>query len=109
MNGYRYIDRYYGFNPFSGTEHIYDDNKDLCEGKKVVVVAHSQGNLFANIAYKGINKDNIDGFGIVSVANPSGYVAGDSSDTYYTTIEEDKVIAVIPFALRANYIIFKKN
>lgn len=24
-NGYRYIDRYYGFNPFSGTEHVYDD------------------------------------------------------------------------------------
>ncbi len=21
--GYKYIDRYYGFNPFSGTEHIY--------------------------------------------------------------------------------------
>ena len=21
---YRYIDRYYGFNPFSGTEHVYD-------------------------------------------------------------------------------------
>lgn len=62
----------------------------------------SQGNLFANIAYKGIDEDTIDGFGIVSVANPSWYVAGDSSDTYYTTIEEDKVIAVIPFALRAN-------
>ncbi len=23
-NGYRYLDRYYGFNPFSGTEHVYD-------------------------------------------------------------------------------------
>jgi len=22
-NGYRYLDRYYGFNPFTGTEHIY--------------------------------------------------------------------------------------
>jgi len=22
--GYRYLDRYYGFNPFSGTEHVYD-------------------------------------------------------------------------------------
>jgi len=23
-DGYRYLDHYYGFNPFSGTEHIYD-------------------------------------------------------------------------------------
>ena len=30
-------------------EHVKKYNKDLCEGKKVVVVAHSQGNLFANI------------------------------------------------------------
>jgi len=28
-NGYKYLDRYYGFNPFSGTEHVYDDNGSL--------------------------------------------------------------------------------
>ncbi len=27
--GYRYQDRYYGFNPFSGTEHVYDAKGDL--------------------------------------------------------------------------------
>lgn len=27
--GYRYLDRYYGFNPFTGTEHIYTDNGSL--------------------------------------------------------------------------------
>ncbi len=26
---HKYIDRYYGFNPFSGTEHIYDRNEAL--------------------------------------------------------------------------------
>jgi hypothetical protein len=26
---YRYIDRYYGFNPFSGTEHIFEINGPL--------------------------------------------------------------------------------
>lgn len=25
-DGYRYLDRYYGFNPFAGTEQIYDAN-----------------------------------------------------------------------------------
>ena len=27
--GYRYLDRYYGFNPFAGTEHIYSANGTL--------------------------------------------------------------------------------
>ena len=26
---YKYIDRYYGFNPFSGTEHVYDIDESL--------------------------------------------------------------------------------
>ena len=28
-HGYRYFDRYYGFNPFAGTEHIYTANGSL--------------------------------------------------------------------------------
>ena len=28
-HGYRYVDRYYGFNPFTGTEHIYTANGSL--------------------------------------------------------------------------------
>ncbi len=28
-NGYRYLDRYNGFNPFAGSEHIYDSNNAL--------------------------------------------------------------------------------
>lgn len=27
--GYKYIDRYYGFNPFSGTEHLYNNENEL--------------------------------------------------------------------------------
>lgn len=29
IDGYKYIDRYYGFNPFSGTEHVYDSDEAL--------------------------------------------------------------------------------
>ncbi len=28
-DGFRYVDRYYGFNPFAGTEHIYSANNSL--------------------------------------------------------------------------------
>lgn len=80
-------------------EHIEIYNGLLCGGNKVVVVAHSQGNMFANLAFEGLNPDVADGFGIVSVANPDSYVAGGGP---YTTIVEDIVIFVIPFALPAN-------
>ena len=28
-DGYRYLDRYYGFNPFTGAEHIFDNDGSL--------------------------------------------------------------------------------
>ncbi len=28
-NGYRYVDRYYGFNPFSGSEFVFDSSGKL--------------------------------------------------------------------------------
>lgn len=80
-------------------DHIEKYNKFLSEGNKVVVVAHSQGNLFANIAYLGIDSQYIDGFGIVSVGNPDNYVAGGGP---YTTIDEDIIIQSVPRSLPAN-------
>jgi len=79
--------------------HVDLYNGFLREGNKVVVVAHSQGNLFANIAYLGIDSQYIDSFGIVSVGNPDSYVAGDGS---YTTIDEDIIIGSVPGSLPAN-------
>ncbi len=85
-------------NP-SVQEHIALYNQYLSEGNMVVLVAHSQGNLYGNIAYLGINPRYITGFGIVSVANPDGYVAGGGP---YTTINEDIIIGSIPTALPQN-------
>jgi hypothetical protein len=79
--------------------HVEKYNKFLSEGNKVVVVAHSQGNLFANIAYLGIDSLYIDGFGIVSVGNPDDYVAGSGP---YTTLDEDIIIGSVPGSLSAN-------
>lgn len=65
-------------------------------GKTVVVVAHSQGNFFANAAYgvlyNGVNPIATNSFGIVSVANPASFVGGGGP---YTTASEDAVIAAI--------------
>ena len=62
-------------------EHITLYNRYLSEGKLVVLVPHSQGNLYGNIAYLGINPQHSDGFGMVSVANPDGGVAGAGPQT----------------------------
>ena len=85
-------------NP-SVQEHIEQYNTYLSEGKTVVLVAHSQGNLYGNIAYLGIDPQYIDGFGMVSVANPDSYVADGGP---YTTIDEDFIIGSIPLALPKN-------
>ncbi|MCP4023081.1 MAG: hypothetical protein GY729_14665 [Desulfobacteraceae bacterium] len=79
--------------------HIDTYNNLLSDCKKVVVVPHSQGNLFANIAYSKIDEDAKDSFGIVAVATPDSYVAGDGP---YTTLDEDYIIGAIPFAMDSN-------
>jgi hypothetical protein len=84
-------------------DHVEKYNKLLGEGNKVVVVAHSQGNLFANIAHLFIDSQHIDGFGIVSVGNPDSYVAGSGP---YTTLYEDIIIKIVPRSLRANILNF---
>lgn len=87
-------------------DHIKKYNEQLCSGNKVVVVAHSQGNLYANIAYLGIEPNVIEGFGIVSVANPDYYVAGGGP---YTSLWEDQVVAAIPTAMVRNLNNFPDN
>lgn len=80
-------------------KHIEKYNKQLSEGNKIIIVAHSQGNLFANIAYLGINSQYIEGLGIVSVGNPDDHVGGGGP---YTTLDEDIIIGSVPGSLPAN-------
>lgn len=74
-------------------EHIDKYNQLLGECKRVVVVAHSQGNLYANVANLGIEPTLADGFGIVSVANPDNMVGNGTEP--YTTLYKDLVIAAV--------------
>lgn len=68
------------------------------EGKRVVVVAHSQGNLFANQSYEFLSPSEKARFGIVAVANPANAVAGRErflpTETYVTD-RKDAVIAAV--------------
>ncbi len=71
----------------------------ILEGRKVLVVAHSQGNLFANAAYNilynGSTRITSRSFGIVSVANPASFVGGGGP---YSTLSNDLIIGAIAAA-----------
>lgn len=68
-------------------------------GARVVTVAHSQGNLYANGAYRALSAEYQPHFGVVSVATPAPTVEGAAGILPYTTFEEDKIIALV----RAEY------
>ncbi len=65
------------------------------EGKRVIVVPHSQGNFYFNSAYTGIPADKRSYVTAVSVANPDNVVKGGGS---YTTETRDMVINLITAA-----------
>lgn len=68
----------------------------------IVVVAHSQGNFYANFAYSKLRNriENLDGkMQIVSVANPAHEVAGMGP---YITFHSDMIVRFIPFSLPGN-------
>jgi hypothetical protein len=70
--------------------HVTNYKTKIAEGKKVILVAHSQGNLFGNQAYSLLNSREKQSFGMVSVANVDNNVIG--ADSPYTTLQNDKVI-----------------
>lgn len=81
--------------PEDETRHLADYRKQIAEGKRVLVVAHSQGNFFANRVFNSVASTS---FRIVSVANPDSFVAGNGD---YTTQAGDLVIEAVRVAKQA--------
>lgn len=97
------LSRYY--QESTTNDHIQKYTSDLNEGKKVIVVAHSQGNLFANAAVTEVinrNSDYVNSIGIVGVASPAGIVIGSNQ---YITADDDRVID----ALRITHTVLPSN
>lgn len=70
----------------------------ILEGKKVIVVAHSQGNFFANESYGNLTASEQSSFGIVAVANPDSFVATGGPHVTIAGVFPDLVIAAIILA-----------
>jgi len=77
-------------------DHVSAYTAKIAEGKKVLLVAHSQGVFFGNLAYNLLDGGERQSFAMVAVANTDSDVLGDNSpDAPYTTLENDKVIQAI--------------
>lgn len=70
--------------------HLNFYQKEFTEGRKVVLVAHSEGNFFANFAWEALPGLIQESTKVVSVATPAAVVAGNSGA--YTTFRQDQVI-----------------
>jgi len=73
--------------------HVTTYRTKIAEGKKVLLVAHSQGNLFGNQAYSLLSSRERQSFGMVSVATVDNNVLGAGGP--YTTLTSDKVVTAL--------------
>jgi hypothetical protein len=84
-------------------KHVDKYKNEINAGNRVLILAHSQGNLHANKAYTILRDESdssssisIDSLGIVSVATPSTFVAGaEAGKEPYVTLSEDSVIRAV--------------
>jgi hypothetical protein len=85
-------------------EHAQRYSDAIARGQKVLVVSHSQGNLYVNEAKKRlaqlIKPEDMKSFGIMGVATPAGNVGGAPGP--YLTNHRD-IIHMVPFALPFNW------
>lgn len=75
--------------------HVSSYHSEIQAGKSVLVVAHSQGNFYANAAWNILHEDDgglSDKLSVVGVASPVNEIAGDGP---YTTLTQDLIIAAI--------------
>lgn len=73
--------------------HVGAYQADIAEGRKVVVVAHSQGNLFVNLAYDQLTDTQRNSFAMAPVASPD--TVAKRSLVGHVTFANDKVIDLV--------------
>jgi IPT/TIG domain len=91
--------------------HLASYESVLASGYRLVIVGHSEGNLFANAEYDALlslSDANAAKVTVVGIATPSFRVAGDPTNTHYATVHGDFIWKVVDFqgrkALPANVV-----
>lgn len=70
-------------------DHLAKYRADLAHGKRIILIPHSQGNLFANSALRELRGKYADNIGMIGVAST---VAILYPNTFYVTAKDDSVI-----------------
>lgn len=90
--------------PFTNDEdlaqHLVSYRAALDSHAKLVIVSHSQGNLYANAAYAALAAQKTEygaATGVVGVASPASTVASMAGGAPYTTFSEDWVVNAVRF------------
>lgn len=94
------IIKYYNYN-VSRMYEIYQQSS-FNQKHNVLLVAHSQGNLFGNKMYTLMNDKEKKRFRMVSVATPANHVMKPNQTFPYVTAKLDYVIGPIPGSLPGN-------
>lgn len=91
-------------------DHVDKYSAAICHGQKVVVVAHSQGNLYVNEAKiqlaQQLSAKQMQSFAIFGVTVPANNVGGNSGP-YYTNHRD--FIHYVPRALSQNWTLQRSN
>lgn len=81
-------------------EHLAKIREYLNQGKRIIIVSHSQGNLYINEEWNQLTSTERSKINVVAVATPANHTSGNGP---YTTLVEDKVAEFFfPRALAAN-------
>ncbi len=84
-------------------EHVEKYREAILHGQKVLVVAHSQGNFYTNLARQMLANQKpaiaMEAFGIFGLATPANQVGGNGA---YLTNHLD-IITSVPSSLQANW------
>ena len=78
--------------PSANTPHVEDYEADLLEGQRVIVVAHSQGNLVANETIRELTDrrpECVESLAVVGVATPVEEMRNEAG---YVTAKDDRII-----------------
>ena len=94
----------YKINASELNEHVEKYREAILQGQKVLIVSHSQGNFYTNLARQMLAKQKpaipMPSFGIFAVATPANNVA--TKNTPYLTNHLD-IISLVPNSLAANW------
>ena len=79
-------------------EQLEQYSEHLKEGDAVIVIAHSQGNFYANAAWRILNSPGFK-MSVIPIASPHLDGVGEEviNDSPYTTLFSDGVIGLVPF------------